>query len=653
MVQSIRGALLLTVCVMFQSSVATGQTFYVDKQNGKDTFSGRHASPKGDADGPFATIAAACKAARKCGADASKVIEIAAGTYFLDEPIRLNASDSNLTIRPYQNGKVTLYGGRRITGWKPDDDSRLWYADVPETANGKWDFRLLTVNDRLAERSRLPNQGRFKHLTDFTVPWLNDGKTRGWERRPTAEELTTMKYRQGDLGPWLDVNNAEITVFFMWDESLVGVESIDAEKQIVRFIHPARMPPGAWGTHEYVVWNTREGLQQPGQWYVDRTRGRVYYQPLENEDMRTATVIAPVFDSIINIEGTPERPAENITIERIRLSVTNAPIFYSGRCAGDFDGAITINNGLGCRLIGLEIDNVGAQGIKAFCREMLVSKCHVHHVGACGITFGGSQSEVSDNDVHHVGLIYPSGIGIFKAFFFPPDTQWELSTDADLSGRGLQKVHEPGVRIAHNRVHDTSYSAIICDGHNNVIEKNLIYRAMRELADGAGIYMAMCRNNVVRGNFVRDIAESGGFGVSSYYLDEKAENCVVEGNLSVNVGRPSHNHIARHNVVRNNVFVMNSEGRVTLKNCSDYTFERNVLVATGAMNILGSEQIAEYGKNVIFSRTGAISGGGQKNAFTDPGLVSYENGKVVFENQPLIDELGIQPVDVSNAGPRP
>lgn len=287
--------------MVLHAGLAGGQTFYVSQQKGRDTFSGRQALPQGDADGPFATIAAACKAAGEAGPGTQRTIAIEAGKYFLDEPLKLDESDSNLTIKPF-NGEVTLYGGRRITGWKPEGEG-IWYAEVPEAKSGKWDFRVLSINDRWAHRARLPAKGRFTHLSDFKVPWVNDGKTRGWQRLPTQGELTTMRYRAEDLGPWLDVNNAELTVFFMWNESLVGIKSMDVDQQILRFSRPARMPPGAWNTHEYVVWNTQEGLQQPGQWYLDRSRGRVYYRPLENDDMTTATVIAPVLESII--EGSP------------------------------------------------------------------------------------------------------------------------------------------------------------------------------------------------------------------------------------------------------------------------------------------------------------------------------------------------------------
>ncbi len=179
---------------------------------------------------------------------------------------------------------------------------------------------------------------------------------------------------------------------------------------------------------------------------------------------------------------------------------------------------------------------------------------------------------MSDNHVHHVGLTYPSGIGISGVFF--RRIRCGNCLRMRTSQRGLQTTNEPGVRIAHNLVHDTSYSAIICDGHNNFIEGNLIYRAMRELADGAGIYMAMCRNNVIRGNFVRDIAESGGFGCLRTTLMKGRELCC--GGQSVGQCRKAFaNHLASNNTIRNNLFIVNSDGRITLRNCSGFSLSRS------------------------------------------------------------------------------
>ena len=55
----------------------------------------------------------------------------------------------------------------------------------------------------------------------------------GWKRKATQEELTTLKYRPDDIRPWLDVKNAEITVYHMWDESVVGLRENDVANQLL------------------------------------------------------------------------------------------------------------------------------------------------------------------------------------------------------------------------------------------------------------------------------------------------------------------------------------------------------------------------------------------------------------------------------------
>ena len=64
-------------------------------------------------------------------------------------------------------------------------------------------------------------------------------------------------------------------------------------------------------------------------------------------------------------------------------------------------------------------------------------------------------------------------------------------------------------------------------------------------------------------NIVRDVVKMGeGYGVSSYYLDEGAQDCLVERNVSVGVERPIHNHIVSDVIVRDNVFI--AETNMTL-----------------------------------------------------------------------------------------
>lgn len=138
---------------------------------------------------------------------------------------------------------------------------------------------MLVVNGRIAPRAGLPEAGRFTHRTGFKVPWMSTTGG-GWQRKPTAEELTTLVYKPGDLGSWLDVDDAELTVYHSWDESLVRLRAHDPATHTLGFATPAGHPPRSFGVREYVVWNVRQGMKHPGQWYLNRKAGKLVYWPL-------------------------------------------------------------------------------------------------------------------------------------------------------------------------------------------------------------------------------------------------------------------------------------------------------------------------------------------------------------------------------------
>ena len=614
-------------------------TFFVST-NGNDSWSGQLENPNPErTDGPFATLHAARQAARNLGTAQPRKVIIQTGQYFLDKPLTLGNEDSGLTIESVPGAQVYLYGGRKITSWKKEGD-KFYSASLPDIKDRKWDFRTLVVNGRFCKRARVPEKGFFEHLSSFNVPWMSTTGG-GWKRKPTNEELTKLKYRSEDLVPWLDVNNAELTIYHMWDESLVGIASIDANSQTITFANPAGHPAGAFGVKKYVVWNVREGMTQPGQWYLDRTAGKLVYWPLPYEDMSSAEVFTPTIESIIRIEGTKGNPVKDITIKGLTLSVTNTPLKAGGFGAGNFDGAISVSFADGCQLLDLEILNVGGQGIKASGEQLKIEKCHIHHTGGCGIKFKGNAIVVADNRIHDIGLTYPSAIA--------------LST----SGQNCE--------INYNLIHDTPYSAITCSGENNRIEHNLIYRAMQQLHDGAGIYITFCKGIVLRGNFIRDIIDTGGYGASAYYLDEQAENCLVEGNLSIGVVRPSHNHMAKNNTIRNNVFINDKEMSLTFPRSSNYTFEKNILYAKGAISLENPDAIVTFQNNILFSEKGKVESHkltdysrastsllpqDQTNLLADPLLTQFEKGIVSFSPQSPAIKLSIKQIDVSGAGLR-
>jgi parallel beta helix pectate lyase-like protein len=605
---------------------------------GNDNWSGRLAQTNSEkTDGPLATLEAALEVTRKIGADQPRRMVLKAGEYYLEKPLVLDRRDNNLEIVAVEGERVVLYGGKKIKGWRKEG-KRFFFAALPGVKEGSWDFRVLIVNGRYCQRTRLPEKGKFEHRSEFKVPWMSTTGG-GWKRKPTQAELTTLKFKPEDLPDFLEARNAEVRVYHMWDESLVGLSRIDREKQVLHFSTPSSHPAGAFGVKNYVIYNVREGMTQPGQWYLDRHEGKVVYWPLEGEDMTKAVVLAPTVESVIHIRDERNKPVENITLKGFKVAVTTTPLRAGGFGAARFAGAVQVDNAQNCRLNDLEIFNVGGQGIKVNGGRTEISYCQVHHTGACGIK--APSCVVTDNHIHDIGLTYPSSIALL--------------------GGGSNGV------FSHNEIHDAPYTGINCGGANQKIESNHIYRVMQKLHDGGGIYCFAGKNTVLRGNFIHDVIDTGGYGSSAYYLDERSEQCIVEKNLSVNVARPAHNHMAHHNTIRNNVFIHDGDMRLTFPKCSDFTFRNNVLYATGKITINGTNVLTDFKQNILYSNKGEVIGQtinnysttsseplkpDEKNSFADPGLLKYKTGLVKFSSNSPALKSGITEIDVTHAGPR-
>ncbi len=546
--------------------------FYVDPQ-------GDDGNP-GTRERPLATFEAARDAARKAPAGTIRRIVALPGDYYLPRTLGLDARDNGLIVEGEDRQKTTLYGGPRIAEWQRDGD-HLWYAELPGVKEGKWDFRALVVDGRLADRACLPATGAFQNTGTWNQKML-PALMGFWERKPTHEELVTMPYDPKDIPATLDVRNAEVRMFHTWSASLVGVASNDTQHHALIFSSEPNAPAGTSGKRAYVILNTREGMTRPGQWYLDRTAGRLVYWPQEGEDMTALKVIAPAMEEIVRIAGAPEKKAQNITIRNLTFSGTTAPLHTAGFGGAGFPGAVALDQANGCVLDRLDIREIGGLGIRAenvsHCR---VAGCNVHHIGALGVKISGTDTEIADNHIDHVGIYYPSAAASM------------------MGGQGL--------RICRNEIHDAPYSGIISGGKGNLIENNLIYRVMRVMHDGAAIYGGM-NACVIRGNVVRDVVVVGkGYGASAYYLDEGARDCVIERNVAVGVPTPTHNHITYNTVVRDNVFVADGDMTVSFQGSSKCTFERNTLIVPGQFKVTQPNAVRSWEGNMVF-RGGSAGG---------------------------------------------
>lgn len=615
--------------------------------NGNDAWSGTLASPSASGtDGPFATLARAVEATRTMKEPAKRIL-IRGGSYY-DVSVSLDERDSGLAIEAAPGETPLLYGGHPITGWK--QDGPFWTADLPEVASGSWDFRMLQVNGRMCPRARLPHDGVFTHESVFPVRWMTSTGG-GWERKPTFEELTTLKYREGDLGDWLEAANAEVTVYHAWDDSMVGVAAIDTEKRTLTFSSPCGHPPGgfgAWLAHAntYVVWNTREGMSTPGQWYLDRSAGKVVYWPLPGETLAEIEAIAPTTKRIFSIHGREDALIQGLRIAGLTLAVTNTPLIEAGFGAENLDGAITgMAPMVDCQLTGMTIRNVAGNGIKIRDRvhtrseigasrqhasanqAIRIERCTTDCTGAGGIYLTARDSAITDNLVTHVGLMYPAAIGI--------------------------RFTGDRVEVSHNEISHTSYSAIAGHyGQGARVEYNLLSAMMQVLRDGAAIYVFYVENLMMRGNVTYGAGADAGSAAHAYYFDEFSVDCDMVDNLSINVGWPIHNHMAQNDRIRGNVCIVDGDAKITFPRSSGFTMERNLIYATGKVTLSGINAVTQAANNLIFSGSGEVIGvdqviytpGGPINALINPAArvgVEYpiESGESFVLADPLFTDI--------------
>ncbi|MEI7807842.1 MAG: right-handed parallel beta-helix repeat-containing protein [Verrucomicrobiota bacterium] len=606
-------------------------TFFFGAATAKDIYMGGKS--------PYPTMMSALAAARALPAGETRRILVHGGAYY-DTQVQLTAADSGLTIENVPGETPVFYGGDLVTGW--ETEGKFQVARILEASAGKGLApRLLLVNGESRPRARFPATNTLTHETRFSVPWMSTTGG-GWQRRPTHEELTTLQYRAGDLGDWLVTTNVEITVFHMWDESCVGVAGHDSARRVLTLAPATGHPPGAFGVQKYVLWNIKEGMTGPGQWYHDRARQRLVYWPRPGEDMRRVAVVAPSRAVLFSIRGTRQQPARGITLRGLTFSATTVPLVAGGFAAAKFDGAVSLSQAEDCVLERLTIKGVAGHGINGDgLRNVRVENCDISDCGAGGVYAGGTKVVIRNNHISKVGRSYPSAVGIFRG--------------------GSECL------VSHNEVHDCTYSAINFGGRSNIIEGNLIYDCMKVLHDGAAIYMFGAKNSVLRGNLARDFKDHGGYGASAYYLDEQCSDCVVEGNVSLRVSWPSHNHMATNNIIRDNLFVVEGDAKITFPRSTGYTFARNVLYATGKIRFEGTNAVATWTDNLLYSGKGQIecvtqnrysavktvTNAPPNSVVADPEFVNFARGDFRYRPGSPALKLSLRPVDASSAGRLP
>ena len=518
-------------------------TLYV-ATNGSDRWSGRLGAPNADqTDGPFATLERARHAIRgmkRAGGlpAGGATVEIRGGVYELKQPFALTSEDSGAEGAPvvyqaFKGEEVRLTGGRAITTWKPVTDPAVLNR-LDQGARGKVlqaDLRALGITD-FGEAGGGGLELFFSDQPMTLARWPNEGFTRivdtvGGEpydiRGTWGDRVGKFTYDGDRPKRWVGEKDMWLEGYWFWDwsDQRQKVESIDTERRIISLVPPYHgygYRKGQW----FYAFNVLAELDTPGEWYLDRETGILYFWPPTPIEQGKAVV--SVLPTLVTMNDASYVTIRGITLEAARGT------------------AVQMAGGMHNEIAGCTVRNLGAYAVTiAGGRENGVVGCDMYGMGQGGISLtGGDRPTLTpaghyaeNNHIHHY-------------------SRWNRMYHPAISLNGV------GNRAAHNLIHDAPHEGMNFGGNDHVIEFNEIHDVCTESNDAGAIYAGRdwsTRGTVIRYNFMHHVSGFENRGCVGVYLDDMWCGTRIENNVFYRVTRAAFIGGGRDNIVENNIFV--------------------------------------------------------------------------------------------------
>ncbi len=433
---------------------------------------------------------------------------------------------------------MRLTGGREVTGWKPVTDAsvlgrldpaargHVLQADLK--AQGITDYGQMTPRgfgspvtpaglelffaDSPMTLARWPNVGQWAHVAG------------------TAADQGADHYAyEGDRpARWAKAEDAWVYGYwkFDWADSYVKVTGVDAAHHRIQTASAAELLAPTPG-HRWYALNLLEELDMPGEWYLDRATGRLYFWP--PSDIRRGHPVVSLTRDLVHLDGVSHVTLRGLTLEA---------------CRGD---AVTLRNGSHNLVEGCALRNIGDRGATiATSMDSGIRGSEITGTGEGGATIDGGDRKT----------LIP-GRNFVENCRIHDYSRWARTYRP---GVGVDGV---GNRIAHNLIYDAPHNAILLGGNDHVIEYNEIHHVCQQTGDSGAFYMGRdwtMRGNIVRFNYFHDLTNETGVkgefhDVMAIYLDDTAAGILVFGNVCVRAGHAVEIGGGRDVVVANNVFV--------------------------------------------------------------------------------------------------
>jgi len=531
---------VVSFCVMVlvsaagDSATAGGKILYV-APGGSDT------NP-GTKDKPLATPAGGRDAIRKiksAGAlpPGGVTVEFAPGTYRQAVVLAFTAADSGaagarIVYRAAPGAEVRASGGREITNFRAVTDKAV-LGRFAEKARGKVvvaDLKALGVEnyghageglelffrDRAMTLARWPNEGFVKIAGLVGGRPVNVRGTKG-------DKIGKFTYFGDRPKRWAGEKDVWVHGYWFWDwsDQRHKVDSIDTGRRIISVkppYHRYGYRVGQW----FYAFNVLSELDRPGEWYLDRDAGKLYFWP--PGDLAGGRPTVSVAGGLVSMRGTSHVTLQGLTFEAVRGT------------------AVTVAGGKDNRVTDCVLRNVGAWGVRISCGSgAVVTGCEIYQSGRGGIALSGGDRKLltpgnhraSGNHIHHYSR--------------------------------LSRMYQPAIRLSGvglvangNLIHDAPHMAISFSGNDHAIEFNEIHRVCLESNDAGAIYAGRdwtMRGTVIRYNYLHHITGFRGRGCVGVYLDDMFCGTRIEGNVFYKVTRAAFIGGGRDCTITNNIFV--------------------------------------------------------------------------------------------------
>ena len=583
------------VAVLFWGALDLPAQYCVDPLRGNDLNPGTVAAP-------FRKVERARDAVRGVRASMTNdlVVQLRGGNYPVSATLRFDERDGGanghrVIYQAYAGELPVLDAGVRVTGWQ-EAGHGIWKASVIGVEN----FRQLYINGVRANRAR---SKQVVSGTGWPNPYVSF-TTNNWQ-------LTNEFYPDGIkvastaiAANWKNPKDIELVWIgeeskCTWRSHRLLVNSLEdggSNSTIIKldnygFVMTSSLESRPLPEIPFYIENAYELMDEPGEWYFNRSTRELFYIPRAGEDLLTAEVYIPgTAETILAIAGSSlSKKVSDLVFDGLTFRHTTwlrPSTSRLGACCVQADKYIKGFGNIGRAHKAIfrkefyfdpaydyEIDAEGdAEGFKPVgsvavnaAERITIQNCRFENLGGGGIdlTQGGNAVAIVGNifrDLSATAIV----IGRWDQDYCGPNE--EVCKDGVIANNLITKVGQEyynslaitafftdGLTIRHNDLSDLPYSGIssgwgawagkgawTTSNRRNVIENNHISNFCQKCSDGGGIYtvgIGQSRtdpNTVtskIRGNFITGI----GTGYGALYPDEGSCYYEITGNVSEQV----------------------------------------------------------------------------------------------------------------------